>query len=109
MFGREEDGWTFIINDYQNLPGKISLKISEDIIRDAKYSYLHHPVKNKYELLSTSIDKRELEIDIAGQYLIADKKISPIKLNPIYIAIALVCVTILIGAYIFVKKKYWFW
>lgn len=66
-------------------------------------------MKNKYELLSTNIDKGELEIDTAGQYLVTDKKTSPITLNPIYIAIALVCVITLIGVYIFVKKKYWFW
>ena len=109
LFGATEDGKTFVINNYENLPGRISLVLTEEILGKGKHLYLYHNTKEKYELLNTKIDEGHLELDIAGQYLITDKKISPFKLNPIAIAIPVVCLIILIIIYIFIKKKHWFW
>lgn len=109
VFEKSNGGRTFVINDNQNIPGKVSLKISENILGQGKYIYLFNKAKDKFELLNTKITKRKLDIDIAGKYLIVDKKITSFKLNIISVIIAVVCLISLTGAYIFIKKKYWFW
>ena len=110
IFEKENTTTTdFVINNKKNLPGKIHIEMSDDILEKGKYVYLYNEKKEKYELLNTKIEEGELSIDITGVYKITEKKISSFKLNIIVVILVIICFLILIGVYIFVKKKHWFW
>ncbi|MFZ7122023.1 MAG: Ig-like domain-containing protein [Eubacteriaceae bacterium] len=109
IFEKEKNTIKFIINKNKNLPGKIHLEIADNILEKGKYVYLYNTQKDKYELLNTKIEKGQVLIDITGAYQITNKKISAFRLSIIVVIILIICFLILIGVYIFVKKKHWFW
>ncbi len=63
---------------------------------------------NKYELLKGQ-DINSLQLDKEGKYLITEKKLTERKGSIVALIAAIVIVIILLGVYIGVKKRYWFW
>lgn len=106
-FKEEKDGVSFNLNRDKKLCGMIHIQFDEDNI-SGKYVYLYNPSKNKYELLKEK-NIHEMNLDTEGKYLITDKELSTDKIKVIMVIIALFVVIVLIGVYIGVKKRYWFW
>ncbi len=63
---------------------------------------------NKYELLKGQ-DINSLQLDKEGKYLITERKLTERKGSIVALIAAIVIVIILLGVYIGVKKRYWFW
>lgn len=100
------DGYEFIINDHEPLCGEIYLTLKE---KCGKYVYLYNPSKEKYELINAN-GNEQLSITTAGRYYISDSKLS-MSWEWIIYALVVLVIVIVIGsvAYIFVKKRFWFW
>jgi uncharacterized protein YjdB len=96
----------FIINDGNELCGDIILSIEN---ADGKYLYLYNESKESYERIQTD-NFENIRITKAGKYLISDKKkLSGGTFIIVSLAIGASIAVILMGVYIAVKKKYWFW
>lgn len=104
-FTKDNRGYTFIVNEGNNLPGKIYLKMNNEI--EGKYLYLYNNAKEQYQLLNNN--GSEITLDQAGKYYITDEKIAKFNVNIIIIILISVGLIGLVIAYIVVKKKYWFW
>ncbi len=102
----EDEDDMFVINEGNNLCGKITLTLDEV---EGKYLYLYNESKEKYECVQTG-DINEISITQPGNYLISDKKeFSDGRFVIAASGIGGSIVVILIGIYIAVKKRYWFW
>ena len=104
---QDKDGTSFIINKDNALCGLITVQFDEDQL-SGKYVYLYNASKNKYELLKEQ-DVHKLQLDIAGKYLIVEHKMVSGKIKLAVILGFNVFLIIMVGIYIVVKKKYWFW
>lgn len=107
LFQTEEKGTSFVVNAGNHLCGKIKIDL-KDTVTDEKYLYLYNEQKEKYQQIATD-DISELTIDTAGKYLITSEKLREWNVNVVLIAIGAVVVLAGVGAYIGVKKQYWFW
>lgn len=106
-FKKEEQGTVFYMNRDKNICGMITLQLDEDTVT-GNYLYLYNASKGRYELL----DQKEmhlLKLDSAGKYMITEKKLKNQTVKAAVIVIVVVVILGLAGAYIVVKKKYWFW
>lgn len=99
-------GMNFEINDGENLPGTIYLKLKDT--KTYKYVYLYNTSKKKYEQIKVS-DIGNIELDTAGTYLLTKEKIRKISLNRMLAAGTGIVVMGIAVFYILRKKKYWFW
>lgn len=104
-FERQDGTIEFILNEYKNLPGKITLKIDESGYR---YLYIYNEAKNKHQQLKVN-DISDMELDVHGKYMISQEKINSISISMIVIVLVAVILLGLIITYIAVKKQYWFW
>ncbi|NLD47628.1 MAG: Ig domain-containing protein, partial [Clostridiaceae bacterium] len=105
----EENGIRMLLNDNHNLPGNISISFEDARAKKAKHLYLYNETKKKYELISNSLANGTMKIDVAGKYLLAERKLSFLSINILLIAAACFCLLAVVAAYIFTKKKHWFW
>lgn len=105
-----DNGIEFNINEGINIPGKIYLKLNENVIADGTYRYLYkyNDAKNKYEKLKYTAGET-ICIDNAGQYQLTYKDIHTFSINWFVVGIITGVLVVLIGIYIFIKKRYWFW
>lgn len=106
-FTQEKNGTSFNLNRSKNICGVIAIQLDESVV-SGKYIYLYNDSKNKYELLNQE-DIHLLELDSAGKYLIAEKKLGNKKIKIVVIVIAVIVVLAMVAAYIIIKKRYWFW
>lgn len=106
-FKKEKGGISFNLNRGKQLCGTISVQLNKDVI-SGKYVYLFNPSKNKYELLKEK-NIQQMELDTEGKYLITDKQLATERIKFIVIIMAFIILIVLIGVYIVVKKRYWFW
>ena len=104
---KEKNGFTLTINEGEKLCGKLKIDISKKI-NGEKYLYLYNAEKQKYQKLSTE-DISMLEIDTAGEYLLASKQLFELGINVIFVIVGIVAVLVGVGVYIGLKKQYWFW
>lgn len=106
-FTQEKNGTSFNLNRSKNICGIVAIQLDESVV-SGKYIYLYNDSKNKYELLNQE-DIHLLELDSAGKYLIAEKKLGNRKIKIVVIVIAVIVVLAMVAAYIVIKKRYWFW
>ena len=106
-FVKNKDGVEFVLNHGNKLCGTVTVIINA---RDVKgqYIYLYNQSKKKYEKLDVQ-NIYNVSFDIAGKYLITDKKLQTFKFNKLAVGGSIGIVIILSGVYIIVKKRYWFW
>lgn len=107
VFEKVENGFTFVINDENKLCGKLTIELSEKITKE-KYLYLFNTEKQRYQKLKAE-DIETLHIDSAGKYLVTSKTLSGFHISFILVGIGCVAILVGVGAYIGVKKQYWFW
>ncbi len=103
----EPQGITFELNRSKRLCGAVTVQFDDKTV-SGNYLYLYNTSKGKYELLQKQ-DINLMELDTAGSYLITEKKLSNGKVKIAVLVITFSVVIILIGVYIAVKKRYWFW
>lgn len=103
----EPQGITFELNRSKKLCGAVTVQFDDKTV-SGNYLYLYNTSKGKYELLQEQ-DINLMELDTAGSYLITEKKLSNGKVKIAVLVITFSVVIILIGVYIAVKKRYWFW
>ncbi|MFP3156385.1 Ig-like domain-containing protein [Lachnospiraceae bacterium ZAX-1] len=106
-FSQEDGGTCFLLNGGKPLPGKLELAFTEGGL-DGSYLYLYSQAKEKYELIDAK-ENRKLLLDEAGDYMATNEERGKLSLSMIMLIACLVCVLGVIAAYIFVKKKHWFW
>lgn len=104
---KDKDGTSFTVNNNKNLCGPITVQF-EDNNLSGKYVYLYNDSKSKYELLKEQ-DVNVLKLDIAGKYMVSDKKLATGKIKLLIVVVFGVILTALLCVYIGVKKRYWFW
>lgn len=101
-----EQGKQFIVNQGRNLPGKLTVCL--DDVEKYKYIYLYNPATEKYERIKQK-NFGEFSLNTPGTYLLTTEKLdSRVKLWYILAGFAILFLMIL-GVYVIVKKKYWFW
>lgn len=103
----EKQGIAFDLNRCKKICGPVTIQFDENVV-SGKYVYLYNTSKGKYELLKGQ-DTTALQLDTEGRYLITDKKLSDGKASMAVLIVAGIVVIIMLGAYIAVKKQYWFW
>ena len=104
---KDDYGTSFELNHNKSICGPITVQFDMSEF-SGKYVYLYNSSKNKYELLKEQ-DVYAMELDTAGKYLIAERKLSSGRLRISVIAATGLLLVILLGVYIGVKKQYWFW
>ncbi|MCM1500175.1 MAG: Ig-like domain-containing protein [Clostridium sp.] len=104
---KEEQGTAFELNCGKNICGSVLIQFDKEVL-SGKYVYLYNTSKGKYELLKGQ-DVGSMRLDTEGKYLVTEKKLPDGKGGLILFVMAIVVVIILLGVYIAVKKKYWFW
>lgn len=103
----ERNGFSFIINEGKKLCGKLTIDFSKKV-HNEKYLYLYNVAKEKYEiLLVNKIEK--FAVDTEGTYILAENKLSSIKLDFALMVLGVSAVFVGIAIYIMVKKQHWFW
>lgn len=102
-FEKEDGKLTFSINEGNNLPGLVSLKLTE---ASYKYLYLYNEAKDKYQQLKAK-DLENINLDVTGKYLLTKDKINTVSISVIVIILVVVIILGLVIAYIAVKKQYW--
>ncbi|OYO84960.1 hypothetical protein CG709_14565, partial [Lachnotalea glycerini] len=102
---KEDENLTFLINNSNNLPGLITLKLEYG---GYQYLYLYNETKNKYQQLKMD-DLSSISLDITGKYMLTQDKLSDISISIIVIILVVVILLGLVITYIAVKKQYWFW
>lgn len=103
----EEKGIAFELNGGKNICGSVLIQFDKEVV-SGKYVYLYNTSKKKYELLKGQ-DAGSMRLDTEGKYLVTEKKMPDGKGGLIIFIMAIVVVTILLGVYVAVKKRYWFW
>ncbi len=99
-------GLEIIVNDGNPLPCAVEVKrLSKD---DYPYLYLFHESKGVYEKL-TYKSGEGIRMDVEGRYVLSHEKLQESRIYMIYIVVAGIIVIGLIGTYIYMKKKHWFW
>lgn len=106
-FENEGNGFSFVVNDGNKLCGKIKIDLSEKVT-DEKYLYLYNEHKDKYQRIAIE-DINELTINTAGTYLLTSEPLAEWQWNVVLVVVAVIAVLAGVGAYIGVKKQYWFW
>lgn len=103
----ERNGFSFIINEGKKLCGKLTIDFSKKV-HNEKYLYLYNVAKEKYEiLLVNKIEK--FAVDTEGTYILAENKLSSIKLDFALMVLGVSAVFVGIAIYIMLKKQHWFW
>lgn len=106
MLEETDKGIQFNLNKGKSLCGKVTVYLDD---KSGKYLYLYNDSKEKYEMIECE-SMSEIELTIAGKYLIASKKVTEDKTILKYAAVSGgVVLIVLAGVYIGLKKKYWFW
>jgi uncharacterized protein YjdB len=106
-FTDEKNGTSFVLNDGNPLCGSVTVKLTNSI-NSGKYLYLYNEVSGKYKQLQAE-KLPAMKLDVAGKYLIAQKKLSGFELKTVFAVIAGVLVLSGVATYIAVKKKHLFW
>ena len=104
---KDKDGTSFTVNNNKNLCGPITVQFEENRL-SGRYVYLYNDSKNKYELLKEQ-DVNVLKLDIAGKYLVSDRKLTTGKIKLVIVVVFGIILLVLLCVYIGVKKRYWFW
>lgn len=103
----EPQGISFELNRSKRLCGAVTIQFDEEAV-SGNYLYLYNVSKGQYELLQQK-DINLVELDTEGRYLITEKKLSAGKVKIVFLIIMSVFIIVLMGAYIVLKKRYWFW
>ena len=103
-----EDGIEIGINEDKALPGKITLELKDSFRKKANYLYIWEGKADGYAFLG-EIKAGKTTIDVPGRYLLAEKKISRIKIDPVIPVVSGAILVFLIAIYIAVRRRYWFW
>ena len=103
-----DNGIEFIINDGRNLPGRVYLNISDR--NNLRYVYLLNESRNTYEYVDALMSDGVFALDNGGKYLILENRLSFHAADWALVIGIIVAIGLVGGsAYIFVKKKHWFW
>lgn len=100
----DDNGISFCLNQGKSLCGAVRLQLDN---LEEKYLYLYNQSKDKYDFIKTdSID--ELELTTPGEYRITNQRIMEDS-NVLLVIVMVGGIAVAVGAYVVVKKRYWFW
>jgi len=107
LLSKVNHGLEIIINNGNNLPGKIHIQL----LNQKHYSnmYLYNEIKYEYEKVNTLKSDNKFSVDFSGKYILTYNPISNVSVGWIVVIIVGVIGIGLGIAYIAVKKKHWFW
>ena len=99
-------GIEIIINKGEPLPGTVEI----DPVTKKQYQslYLYHKSKGIYEKLEYE-SNQVIRLDIEGQYILTNQNLQKSNFHIMYLVVIGIVGITLIGIYIYVKKKHWFW
>lgn len=103
----EKQGTSFELNRCKNICGTVFIQFDKEVL-SGNYVYLYNTSKKKYELLKGQ-NASAMQLDTEGKYLVTEKKLPGSRGGPVILMTAAILVIILLGVYVAVKKKYWFW
>jgi hypothetical protein len=104
----ENEGVTFTLNGGCNLPGTVRVVLSDEMAAEYEHLYLYNTTLEKWQTLNTYTGST-MALSTAGQYLLRAKAFVTWGVNWLFVAAASVGVAALLAAYIFTKRRYWFW
>ena len=109
LLTRENSNIRLVVNEGENLPGKISITLNDKESKNLNYLYLFNTSKDKFELLNGSLNQGNIEVDLPGEYLLTEKKLTTLNINILFVLVFVLALLVVGGVYVFVKKKHWFW
>lgn len=106
-FNRCKSGYTVKLNTNKKLPGKVYLIFKNNAYK-TKYIYGFNNKLERYELISDNYQNKVL-LSKGEKYLLTNKKLYKYKINSKYFIALGIGIAFLLGIYIVIKKRYWFW
>lgn len=103
-----KDGIEIGINDEKPLPGKVTIELNESLKDKANYLYIWEEKADGYAFLG-EVKAGKAIIDVPGRYLLAEKKIIRMKIDPVIPVASGTVLVFLIAVYVAVRRRYWFW
>lgn len=103
-----KEGIEIGINDEKPLPGKVTIELNESLKDKANYLYIWEGKADGYAFLG-EVKAGKAIIDVPGRYLLAEKKIIRMKIDPVIPVASGTVLVFLIAVYVAVRRRYWFW
>ncbi len=104
---RENGEVSFCLNKGENLPGTVSITITDG--ENYPYFYMYNEALEEYNQLNVNTASN-MRLDISGEYKMSQEKLSENRTVLIYIGVIGIIVVAAGGvAYVIIKKRHWFW
>ena len=104
-FTQSDTGLEFELDNGRSLPCAVQLELD---VSNYSRLYLYNTVSNKWQYLNSYKDG-VITADTAGRYLLTNQNLRFEHVNPTFFIAGGVVVLLIAGAYIVLKKRYWFW
>ena len=104
-FNKKNQEFYFSVNQGAALCGKITLFLNN---QKGRYLYLYNESKNRYQLIEHK-EETELVLTMGGEYVLTNKEIDDQNINKYVVPGISGILIVLAGAYVWIKKRYWFW
>lgn len=104
-FTQTERGLEFALDNGRSLPCTVQIEMD---INTYSRLYLYNSVSEKWQYLN-SYNDGVITIDTVGQYLLTNQNLQFNNVDPTFFIAGGVVVVLIAVAYIFFKKRYWFW
>lgn len=105
---KTKNGVKIQVNKGKPLPGKIVLLLHDQDMRNARYMYLFDENKERYQMLDAKAGN-SVSIDLGGRYYLTFYKLYNFRFRSWHGLMGILAIGILLGLYVIVKKRYWFW
>ncbi len=106
-FTESDDGIEFVLNGGNALPGNVEITLDDNYSAYPRL-YLYNETSEKWQFLNNYTDG-VITADAAGHYLLTTETLNFITMNFFALVAAGIVLAAIIGVYIIVKKRYWFW
>ncbi len=106
-FTESDDGIEFVLNGGNALPGNVEITLDDSYSAYPRL-YLYNETNEKWQFLNNYTDG-VITADAAGHYLLTTETLNFITMNFFALVAAGIVLAAIIGVYIIVKKRYWFW
>lgn len=104
-FTETEYGTEFVLDNGRTLPCTVQVELD---VSTYSRLYLYNPTSDKWQYLNSYQDG-VVTADTAGRYLLTNQNLRFANIDFTFFIAGGVVVVLIAGAYIAVKKRYWFW
>lgn len=104
-FVETEQGLEFVLGNGSSLPCTVQVELD---VSTYSRLYLYNSASDKWQYLNSYSDG-VITVDTVGQYLLTNQNMQFNNVDPTFFVAGGIVVVLIAVAYIFFKKRYWFW